>query len=322
MAMRVAGRVSVLFVGIGILFGTGFSIAETVDKIVANVNGEIILYSELKNRIGQVEKINPAMKGGDPNQQAQIEREVLKLMVHERLADEERKRLKITVTSREIEATLDGIKRENRVTDAQFEQALKQQGQTLEQFRETIKKQMERSRLLERAVKSKIVVSDAQVEAFLKSGQGALKEKRRIAIIFLPSSTDKADKGAGPEKLAADLHARLRAGEDFGKLAREYSKGPAAETGGDIGYVEASELAPPMEAATRNLRPDEISQVVSVPTGFYILKLLDVQKERLDPSDATVREKIRRFLVNQEMERKYSDWVQELEKRAFIQISL
>jgi peptidyl-prolyl cis-trans isomerase SurA len=243
-------------------------------------------------------------------------------MVQERLTEQEMKRLKITVTPKDIENALDGIKRENRVSDAQFEQALKQQGQTLEQFRESIKKQMERSRLLERAVKSKIVVSDAQVDAFLKSGQGAIKEKRRVAVIFLPSSAEKADKGSGTEKLVADLHARLKAGEDFGKLAREYSKGPGADQGGDIGFVEASELAPPMEAATRNLRPNEISQVVSVPTGFYILKLLDVQKERLDPSDTTAREKVRKFLGNQEMERKYSEWVQELEKRAFIQLSL
>jgi peptidyl-prolyl cis-trans isomerase SurA len=322
MDMRVARWVRVLFVGVGILLWTGLGLAETVDKIVANVNGEIILYSELKNRIVQFEKLNPTLKGSDPNQQAQLEREALKGMVQERLAEQEMKRLKITVGSKDIDAALEDIKRENRVTDAQFEQALKQQGQTVEQFRETIKRQMERRRLLERTIKAKIIVSDAQVDAFFKSGQGAIKEKRRVAVIFLPSSADKADKGAGTEKLVADLYARLKAGEDFGKLAREHSKGPAADQGGDIGYVEASELAPAMEAATRNLRPDEITEVVKVPTGFYILKLLDVQKERLDPSDAGVREKVRKFLVNKEMERKYSEWVQELEQRAFIQISL
>ncbi|MHC1741446.1 MAG: peptidylprolyl isomerase [Syntrophobacteraceae bacterium] len=320
--MRVVKRVSVLFVTFGICLWVGLGNAETVDKIVANVNGEIILYSELKDRVQQMQKAGLEVTGADASQQAEIERQILKAMVYERLAEQEMKRLKINVATKDVDAAIDGIKRENRVTDIQFEQALKQQGQTLDQFRETIKKQMERGRLLDRTVKSKIIVSDAQVDALLKSGQGSAKEKRRVAVIFLPSTADQTDKGAATEKLANDLIARIKAGEDFGRLAREYSKGPAAENGGDIGFVDAAELAKPMEAATRNLGPGDTTGVVKVPTGFYILKLVDVQKERLDPSDPSVREKARKFLMNQEMERKYTEWVQELEKKAFIQISL
>ncbi len=320
--MRLTRRVGILIAVLWILSWGASAWAETVDKIVANVNGEIILYSELKDRMRQMEKLSPDLKGLDSARQSQIELEVLKSMVYERLADQEMKKLKITVTAKEVDAAIEGIKRDNRVTDAQFEQALKQQGQTLEQYRETMKKQMERGRLLERTVKSKIIVTDAQLDAFLKSGQGSTKEKRRIAVIYLPTPSDPSDKGASPEKLAAEIHARLKAGEDFGKLARQYSKGPAAGEGGDIGYVDVSELARPMEAATRNLRPDEISEVVKAPTGFYIIKLLDVQRERVDASDPTVREKARKYLINQEMERKYAEWIMEIEKRSFIQISL
>lgn len=320
--MRLARRASALFAVFWILSWTASGLAETVDKIVANVNGEIILYSELKVRMNQMERLSPDLKGADAAQQAQIEREVLKSMVYERLADQEMKKLKISVAPKEVDAAIEGIKRDNRVTDAQFEQALRQQGQTLEQYRETMRKQMERGRLLERTVKSKIIVTDAQVDAFLKSGQGSTKEKRRIAVIFLPATADQPDKGASTQKLAADIHARIKAGEDFGKLARQHSKGPAADQGGDIGYVDASELAKPMEMATRNLRPDEVSEVVKAPTGLYIFKLVDVQRERLDASDPTVRDKARKFLMNQEMERKYADWILEIEKRSFIQITL
>lgn len=305
--MRRATWTRALLVGVGIVLWAGSSLAETVDKIVANVNGEIILYSELKTRVGRMAQINPAMKSGDAGQQAQTEREVLRLMILERLAEQEMKRLKITVAPKDVDAAIDGIKRENRVSDAQFEQALKQQGQTVEQFREVIKKQLERSRLLERAVKSKILVSDADVDAFFKSGPGALREKRRIAVIFLPIPEDKPDKAPGVEKQAVSIHARLKAGEDFGRLAREYSKGPGADQGGDIGYVDSNELARPMEAATRNLGKDEISEVVQTPAGFYILKKLDSQKEPLDSTDPSVRDKVRRFLVNQETEQKYSE---------------
>lgn len=320
--MRAAKWSSVLAMVLGMCLWAGSCRAQTVDKIVANVNGEIILYSELKERMQQLQKAGMELKGTEASQQAEIERQVLKAMVYDKLAEQEMKRLKITVAAKDVDAAVDGIKRDNRVTDSQFEQALKQQGQTVEQFRETIRKQMERGRLLERAFKSKIIVSDAQVDAFLKSGQGSLKEKRRIAVIFLPASADQSDKGAATEKLVGEILARIKAGEDFGQLARQYSKGPGAENGGDLGFVDAAELAKPMEVATRNLNPGDTTDAVKVPTGFYILKLLEVQKERVDSTDSSTRERARKALLNQEMERKYTEWVQELEKKAFIQLSL
>ena len=320
--MRVAKRVNVLFVMLGICLAAGLGRAETVDKIVANVNGEIILYSELKDRVQQMQKLGMDFNAADPSQQVEIERKILKSLVYDKLAEQEMKRLKISVASKDVDAAIENIKRDNNVNDAQFEQALKQQGQTLSQLRETIKKQIERTRLLDRTVKSKIIVTDAQVDTLLKSGQGFLKEKRRVAVIFLPASADQGDKGAATEKLAGDILARIKAGEDFEKLARQYSKGPAAESGGDIGFVDAAEMAKPMEAATRSLSPGETTEVVKAPTGFYILKLLDVQREKLDSSDPSVREKARKYLLGQEMERKYTEWVQELEKKAFIQISM
>jgi peptidyl-prolyl cis-trans isomerase SurA len=297
--------------------------ADTLDRIVAVVNGDIILYSELQEQIRQVTRVSPDLKLDDPAKKAQIEREMLREMIRERLADQEIKRLKIIVTAREIDETIEAIKQENHFTDAQFDYVIQQEGQTREQFRKRIKKELERSRLVERVLKSKTIITPEQVDAYLKSEQSGFSERRRLAIIFLPfPEGSEGQKTEEVDKLARDILNRLRTGADFANLAKAYSKGPAAQDGGDIGYLAADELAPPIEAAVRRLKPNDLTDLIKTPSGYFILKVLDVQKEKQATVDAGTREKAQRQLLQMEMDRKFLDWVRDLESRAFIQISL
>jgi peptidyl-prolyl cis-trans isomerase SurA len=297
--------------------------AETLDRIVAVVNGDIILYSELQVQIRLLTKMSPDLKMEDPAQRAQVEREVLQEMIRNHLADQEIRRLKIVVSPREIDEAVDAIKQENHFTDAQFDYVIQQQGQTREQFRQGIKRDMERSRLVERVLKSKTIITPEQVDAYLKSEESALAEKRRLAILFLPypEGAD-AKKAEEVDKLARDIMNRIKAGHDFSKLAREYSKGPAAPDGGDLGYIATDELSPQIEAATRGLKPGEVTDLTKTPAGYFILKVMDIQREKQAKADSSAREKAQRQLFQIEMNRKFQDWVRNLESRAFIKISL
>lgn len=296
--------------------------AETVDKIVANVNGEIILYSELKGRTRLLEKDNPNLRTDDPARQKEIEREVLMLLVRDRLTGQEVKRLKISVSDRDVDAAVENVKREGHLTDAQFEYLLQQEGQTLAELRETMRKRLERNRLLDRVLKSRTIITDDQVDAFLKTEDVSGEDLRRLAVLFIPIPESAPEKAGAAEKQARDLHARLKSGEDFARVVRAHSKGPAVEEGGDIGFMESSDLAKPVEMATRNLRVGEITEVIKAPGGFYIFKVLELQKERADTADPETREKARRMLLQRELDRKFSDWIEDLERRAFIKITL
>jgi peptidyl-prolyl cis-trans isomerase SurA len=299
--------------------------AETLDRIVAVVNGEIILYSELQDQVRQVTKMTPDLNVEDPAKRAKVEREVLQQMTRDRLADQEIKRLKIVVTERELDEAMEAIKQENRFSDAQFDYVIQQQGLTRQQFRQQMKKEMERSRLVDRVLKSKTIVTPEQIDAYLKEGQAAFAERRRLAIIMLPYA-EGADKQKIEQidKLARDIMARLKGGEDFSKIAKQYSKGPAAEDGGDLGYIATDELAPQIEAATRGLKPKEMTDLIKTPSGYFIFKVVDIQLERQpnQAQDANAREKARKQLLQIEMNRKFQDWVRDLESRSFVQISL
>jgi peptidyl-prolyl cis-trans isomerase SurA len=314
-------RFCFLIVGLIALFG--LAQAETLDRIVAVVNGEIILYSELQEQVRRLTTVAPELKTDDPAQRSKMEREVLQQMIRDRLSDQEIQRLKIVVMPREVDETIAAIKQENHFTEAQFDYLLQQQGQTRDQFRQQVKRDLERSRLVDRVLKAKTIITPEQIDAYLKNDQNTLGEKRRLALIMLPYPQGaNGQKTEEVDKLARDIANRLKGGEDFYKLAREYSKGPAANEGGDLGYLSTDELAPQIEAATRGLKPGEMTDLIKTPSGYFILKVTDIQKERQSTTDSTVREKARRQLFQKEMDRKFQDWVKDLESRSFIQISL
>lgn len=314
--MRSGTKYALILLFLLLCRGTGW--AEVVDRIAAVVNGDVILRSEVLERIQAVQKVTPETRELDAKV---VELEVLKQLIRERLTEAEVKRLKVNVSAKELETAIQQIKKDNGFTDAQLEYMLSQDGQTMAQFKEGIRKELERGHLLDRVLKNKTVVTEAQVDAYLKGGGKAISaDRRRIAIIFIPN--DAQDKqGTQAEKLAMDIHRRLQEGADFGKLANQYSKGPAANEGGDIGYITSDELAPAIAAATLKLKANEFTSPVKVAVGYYIIKVIDIQQVKQDPGNATAREKARRQLFQQELNRKYDEWVRDLEARAFIQIS-
>ena len=214
----------------------GVAGAETVDKIVAVVNGEVILYSELQNRVRAMEKASPALKTEDASRRGQLEREVLQQLIQQRLTEGEVKKLKIVVSPADVDNALKGIKQQYNFTDAQLEYFITQEGQTLAQFRDKLKKDLERNRLLDRVLKSKTIITDEQVDAYLKTGTSSTVEQRRIAVLFLKQEPNEksADDVA---KKAREIRERLKGGADFARMVKENSEGPAVEEGGDIGFI-------------------------------------------------------------------------------------
>ncbi len=306
------------------VFCSGMVQNGSVDRIIAVVNEDIILYSELQESLKAVEKLAPDVKTDDPERKARLEQEILKQMIREKLTEQEVKRLKVTVTKREVDEAVEGIKRDHNFTDTQLEYVMKESGKTIEQFREGVRKELERNRMLERVLKSKVVITDQQVDAFMKGGPAGgspSTEKVRLGIIFLPVAMDGNDSGE-VEKKAADIRDRLREGVDFGRLAKQYSRGPAAESGGDIGLVAVEDLAPNVQKVVRALKKNEYSDPIKGQGGYYIFKAFDIEKQKLSMSDADARERARRQLFQQELNRVYEEWVQDLEARSYIKITL
>ncbi len=299
--------------------------ANTIDRIVAVVNGDLILLSELQSRVELVAHESPDLDLSDPSSRRQVKRAVLDQMIQEQLAEQEARRLNIAVSESEVNEAIASIKRENGFTDDQLEYLIQQQGLTMDQFRQDIRRQLERSRLVDRVFKSKTVITQEQVDAYLKSNPGAAgssQETYRLAVIFLPFTSGSPETLAEDRVAAERIHERLKRGEDFASMAAQYSKGPAADEGGDIGYMASHELASDISAAVQGLGANDVSPVVEGAGGHYILKVLDVRREEMSSSQMEAREKVKRELFQQEVTRKFENWVRDLESRAFVDVRL
>jgi peptidyl-prolyl cis-trans isomerase SurA len=310
----------------GLVFPPASPAAEVVDRIIAYVNDDIITLSELNEKTAAMlaaRKQNPYLRDQEQDMET-LRRQILDNLINDRLAAREITRLKISVTTAEVDNVLKSIMEDNHLTPEQFEVELRKEGQTVEDFRKRIQEDLERARLIDREVRSKTVITDAQVEAYYQTHREEFQAKvrRRLQSIFLPfGPEDTLDGQRQVYAVAEQIRDRLTRGADFAAVAKRYSRGPGAEAGGDLGFFNEGELDPVLEQAIENLKPGEISQIVHTVTGLHIIRVTEVQTVAKRPMEE-VRENIRRRLSQEETNRKYAEWLKGLRDRSFVKIQL
>jgi peptidyl-prolyl cis-trans isomerase SurA len=304
---------------------TASATAEVVDRIVAVVNEEIILLSELRDRLEPfAQRIR--QQGFDPGQERQmlfkVREEIINRLVDEKLTDQEIKRNDIQVSQGEVDNAIERIKAANHFTDEDLRQFLEQEQMTMEQYRETIHEQILRTRLVNYQVKSKIVITEAEIQAYYDRHPDIYGGKRRYhlrnILMRVPDVTTDAQRAAVLESMQ-QLRARAEAGESFADLARTYSQSPAAADGGDIGEFEEETLSPQIRAALEGVEPGGTTDVLNTDQGFQLLFLEAIRRTEGKPLDQ-VREEIHQSLFEEVVEKKFASWLEALRSQSHIKI--
>jgi len=226
-----------LLAGLLLLALVGAAGAEVVDRIVAEVNNEIITLSELENLARAIE----AQSGGQMSGKVpkDIQRKMLDAMIDRKLAKAEAKRRGLSVADKEVDQALERFKqRNNLMDDAALEKGLSQSGLTLKEFRQQIADQIIQERLLHLQVGSKATVSDVEVrrvydEQYKQSGVQV--HLRGVNLPFPPGATN-AQKDEVKQKADAII-ADLKQGRSMRDAARRHD---AAEA--DLGYVAEADI--------------------------------------------------------------------------------
>jgi peptidyl-prolyl cis-trans isomerase SurA len=299
--------------------------ARVVEKIAAVVGDDIVLSSEVEEHAGpfmqEIAAIpNPTQRAA---RAAALRREILDRLVDERLIIQQAAELKLTVSSEDIDRSIEQIKRENGgLTDAQLSAELVKAGQTMASYRQEIKKQIMRYRVLNIAVGSKVTVSDADVQSYydghMKSGDHVQVRASHI-FVAIPDNADAVTLKA-KEKFAHDLLERAKNGEDFAKLAKEFSQDPATrDEGGDLGYFGRDMLPKPIEEMVFAMKVGEVRGPVRADRGFHVIKLVDRRVKEVKPL-ADVKEELRNQLRQKEMERQTKNYLTELRKKTLVDV--
>ena len=202
-----------------------------------------------------------------------------------------------------------------------LDRMLKMDGLTQETFRTHIKEQLVQTKIVNREVKSKIVVTNVEIkeyyDAHAKQYTGVTKFHLRH--ILMKPATQAAEEREKARQEMQHLHERLQGGESFVSLAKVYSQAATAPDGGDLGAFESRMLAAPIRDALAGLNAGQFTPVIDTEQGyqiFFVEEVLQSGGKSLEEATPEIQEK----LFSEEVEEKFKTWLQELRQRAHIQI--
>jgi peptidyl-prolyl cis-trans isomerase C len=289
-------------------------------EVIARVNGEAIGKFELERAIKNVE--GRAGQPVPPTDKDRIYRGVLDQLIAYRLLTQESKSRKIDVPDAEVDARLAQIKQQFPSEDA-FTQTLAQQNMTVERLREDAKNDMRVAKMLETEVNTDVAVQPQDVTSFYEQNPDKFKQSERVRashiLIRTPEDADAKTKEEARTK-ATSILSEVKAGKDFGELAKHYSQDPgSAAKGGDLGYFAQGQMVGPFDQAAFTLKPGVVSDIVETPFGFHIIKVADKQAARTVPLEE-VKPQIEEFLQNQQRQQKTEAFVNALKAKGKVEI--
>ncbi len=312
--------------GIFLIFFSTALYAAFEDRIVAVVNDDVITLSELEASLQPIlERIKKIPEEGKRNEvTAQARLAVMNQMIDRMLLEKEAAKRKIAVTDEEVTKALEDMLKNRDISIEKFRESLAAEGATLDDYRDEIRKTRIKRKLIGVTVESKVSVSEEEIGEYYAKHRNQYegKEASRIQQILLVKPKDAGDSVYKTLRAQAEaILKKLKEGESFDLLVAAHSRGPAAGSGGDLGFVEKGMMFPEVDKVVFELKTGEISDVIESPAGFHIIKIIDRRGAGIKPI-GEVREEIIGMIGNEKMKKKSEEWLKELRERSLIEIRL
>lgn len=273
-----------LLLSLNPLMPFSFSHAKTVplDKIVAIVDEDVVMESELERQLAQVRAQMRSRNAPLPDE-ADLKKQVLEHLIVQRIQLSMAERGGMQLAPEEIDQAIARLQRNNGLTLEQLQEQLANDGLSLNQLRQQIAQEILIQRVQQYSVNRRIQVSEQEVDAFLASEEGKfwLSPQYLLGHILIPFE----DSGVGSDLKQTQAKAnrvleQLKKGQDFRQMAVAYSAGQNALKGGDLGWRKSVELPELFSEQIKAIDTDESNRLrISNPfksgAGFHFLKIYD-----------------------------------------------
>ncbi len=297
-------------------FAGTFANAEekVVDGVVAVVNGDIVTMYDMNAKMAPILKQfgGKNLSAVELEQVKNIREQILHRYINEMIIDQEAKRLKVAVSDKDVEGEVNRIKVSSNLNDEEFNRQLKLQKTNFEEFKDGIRKDIRKHRLLSFKVKNKVVVTEEEIQAVWNSTkvQDAAENQSVHLKLILFSADISAEK----------IREKIISGEiTFEEAADKYTTGPGAGSGGDLGVLEWGDLAKTWHDALTGLNVGDMSQPFEVQSSLALLKLDSYAKNEED-TFAENRDEIYDRLYREKQDAVFADYIKKLREKAVIQI--
>lgn len=295
-----------------------------LDEIVAKVNTEIITLTDLNKSL---DRLRSSLMDDFPDPTAREEafneqkKNVLMDMIYNKLMLQKAEELGVAADiDVDVAAFLEERRKEAGIPSLDvLDQYLRQQGSSLDQYRQVVKEQMISRSLVQQFVYSRITLLTPEIEAYYKEHQGDFMLPANVElseILFLVEGKDKQE----VRKKAEQALAELKNGEPFGQVAQKYSEGPTADQGGAIGTFNQGSMNESLEAVVFQIDVGSFSDIIENSYGFQIVKVDSRDTATVKPMDE-VRPQIADALYRQKAEPEMKEFLEELVNESYIFIA-
>lgn len=290
-----------------ILFSVYSARAELYDRIVAVVGEEPILLSQLKKEL-KVESNEKLIKIPRDRQEKALDE-----LIEKSLIEQKAKKLGITVSDKEVEDEVEIVKKNNNITTEVLVEVLKREGLSLEDYKETIKSQILKAKLVNREVRPQVVVTDELLLTYYRTEIAT--EKEMLVDFDVLTIQDDEKKALNDDikdyyKLAVKTKSLEKVLKEVGSKYKATLSNPRK--------VKVSILSKELKEALKDMKNGEVGPLVRFKDGYQIFVLLSQGYEGLKPFEE-VKEELKKKYMKDKLEKAYSDWLSELKKEFYVE---
>jgi len=313
---RVALIASLLSVMVLATFGHLNSVsAEVIDRIVAIVNNEIITLSELNKASQQYRKNIDASKNSNARKKelvTRLESDMLGQLVEKSLTVQEAEKYGIRVTEKDIDRAIENFKQVNKLNDERLNRGLAAEGLTLDDYRKKMKEQIRQSMIVNRAVRSKVIITEEDVAAYYNTHKDQFTGIKKYQLKNIITDNEQEIK---------TIETKLKNKASFSSLAREHSIGSNASEGGELGLFDISSFSDEVRGAIQGLGKGQFTPVMKTDNAFQIIYVEDIIMEGSRTMEQA-KDKIQNILYRAQGEKQFKEWMESLKKNAHIKLML
>ena len=261
---------------------------ELLDRIIARVDEYVITATDLEEAsyrsLEEVRKNYPEDEWETKSRE--IRNQVLMRMVDEYVCAAASKELEIRVSDEEIEMRLQAMKENAGITsDQMFQEELAKEGMTINELKDSIRRQTLARKVLQLEVYSKIKVSESEINDYFEEHIAVYRIPAQVhaGILLIEVSDDNPGEWERAGKKAESIYEKIQQGAVFEDMVKEYSDGPSTDQGGDIGFIEKGKSLPEFESVAFELNTGDVSKPFRTQHGWNIVKIIEKKEEYTKP---------------------------------------
>jgi peptidyl-prolyl cis-trans isomerase C len=291
----------------------------TIPPVIARVNGQDVKKEEFDRIIGTMEARAGQKIPADRRDEI-LRGAIDQLVVYTLLSQESQKR-GIKVEDAEIDGKMGELKKQFPTQDA-FDKALKDRGMTMETLRKDARVDLSVTKLIDAETAALPGPSDLEAKDFYAKNPDKFKQDESVRASHILVRVDEKADAAAKKKARAEIDTvlkQVKAGGDFAKLAQEHSQDGSAAQGGDLSYFAKGQMVPAFDKVAFELKPGQVSDVVTTQFGYHIIKVVDHKPGRTIPFEESSQQ-IKQFLTEEKKGQHRDAFIEGLKKKSKIEV--